>query len=51
MDYEVFSLAATKLPLSWLGLQGFLNGTIKERGLNLVTVIPLENDWLIVVTK
>jgi hypothetical protein len=51
MDYEVLSLADTKLPLTWLGLQGFLNGTIKERGLNLVTVIPLENDWLVVVTK
>jgi hypothetical protein len=35
-------------PVTHLNLQGFINGWVKEQGLDVVSVVPVEDDvWVV----
>lgn len=51
MEYTVVALSTFNVEPTALGLQGFLNGWVQGQGLELVTVIPIEDDWLAVFRK
>lgn len=49
MKYEVKQASVFKIAPTALGPQGFLNGWVEEHGFELVTLVPTDDDWLIVL--
>jgi hypothetical protein len=51
VEYAVRSLSQLNLACTALGLQGFLNGWVRKEGYEFVSVVVLDDDWLVVLKK
>ena len=51
MEYTVIALSTFNVEPTALGLKGFLNGWVQNQGLELVTIMPTEDDWLALLKK